>query len=151
MNANDLTTIDQVCAFMSGTQRVVFEVAGDKQGRYDWVRRTLVKFDYSGCGKADRGVLISYLMKVSSYSRAQVKRLIKRYRETGRLTPRQRVNRKLKCPLFRMLKCPLVDKEMAVSIILCISPYLATVPVSLQAHVPTTPPCASLSTGNSPP
>ena len=78
---------------MSGTQRVVFEVAGDKQGRYDWVRRTLVKFDYSGCGKADRGVLISYLMKVSSYSRAQVKRLIKRYRETGRLTPRQRTVR----------------------------------------------------------
>ena len=93
MNANDLTTIDQVCAFMSGTQRVVFEVAGDQQGRYDWVRRTLVKFDYSGCGKADRGVLISYLMKVSSYSRAQVKRLIKRYRETGRLTPRQRTVR----------------------------------------------------------
>ena len=93
MNANDLTSIDQVCAFMSGTQRVVFEVAGDQQGRYDWVRRTLVKFDYSGCGKADRGVLISYLMKVSSYSRAQVKRLIKRYRETGRLTPRQRTVR----------------------------------------------------------
>ena len=61
------------------------------------------------------------------------------------------VNRKLKCPLFRILKCPLVDKEIAVSIILCISPYLATVPVSLQAHVPTTLPCASLSTGNSPP
>ena len=61
------------------------------------------------------------------------------------------VNRKLKCPLFRILKCPLVDKEMAVSIILCISPYLATVSVSLQAHVPTTLPCASLSTGNSPP
>ena len=93
MNANDLTSIDPVCAFMSGTQRVVFEVAGDQQGRYDWVRRTLVKFDYSGCGKADRGVLISYLMKVSSYSRAQVKRLIKRYRETGRLTPRQRTVR----------------------------------------------------------
>ena len=63
----------------------------------------------------------------------------------------QSVNRKLKCPLFRILKCPLVDKEMAVSIILCISPYLATVPVSLQAHVPTTLPCASLSTGNSRP
>ena len=61
------------------------------------------------------------------------------------------VNRKLKCPLFRILKCPLVDKEMAVSIILCISPYLATAPVSLQAPVPTTLPCASPSTGNSPP
>ena len=39
---------------------------------------------------------------------------------------------------------------MAVSIILCISPYLATAPVSSPAPVPTTLPCASLSTGNSP-
>ena len=93
MNANDLTSIDQVNAFLSGTQRVAFEVAGDKRSRYDWVRRTLVKFNYLGCGKADRGVLISYLMKVSGYSRAQVKRLIKQYRDTGRLTPRQRTVR----------------------------------------------------------
>ena len=93
MNANDLTSIDQVRDFLSGTQRVVFEVAGDKQGRYDWVRRTLVKFNYAGCGKADRGVLIRYLMKVSGYSRAQVTRLIKQYRETGRRRPRQRTVR----------------------------------------------------------
>ena len=93
MNANDLTSIDQVSAFLSGTQRVAFEVAGDKRSRYDWVRRTLVKFNYLGCGKADRGVLISYLMKVSGYSRAQVKRLIKQYRDTGRLAPRQRTVR----------------------------------------------------------
>ena len=93
MNANDLTSIDQVSAFLSGTQRVAFEVAGDKRSRYDWVRRTLVKFNYLGCGKADRGVLISYLMKVSGYSRAQVKRLIKQYWDTGRLAPRQRTVR----------------------------------------------------------
>ena len=42
---------------------------------------------------ADKGVLIRYLMKVSGYSRAQVKRLIKHYRETGRLRPRQRTIR----------------------------------------------------------
>ena len=89
MNANDLTRIDQVRAFLAGTQRVAFEVAGDKRSRYDWVRRTLVKFDYPGCNKADKGTLIRYLMKVSGYSRAQVKRLIKQYRETGELTPRR--------------------------------------------------------------
>jgi len=88
MNANELTKIDQVRAFLAGTRRVAFEVAGDKQSRYDWVRRTLVKFNYLGCDKSDKGVLIRYLMKVSGYSRAQVKRLIKQYRETGRLTPR---------------------------------------------------------------
>ena len=57
----------------------------------------------------------------------------------------------IKMSTFQDSKMSLVDKEIAVSIILCISPYLATVPVSLQAHVPTTLPCASLSTGNSPP
>ena len=89
MNANDLTGIDQVRAFLAGTQRVAFEVASDKRGRYDWLRRTLVKFDYLTCNKADKGTLLRYLMKVSGYSRAQVKRLIKQYRETGKLTPRQ--------------------------------------------------------------
>ena len=58
MNANELTTIHQVRAFLAETQQVAFEVAGDKQSRYDWILRTLVKFDYLGCGKADRGVLI---------------------------------------------------------------------------------------------
>ena len=73
MNANDLTSIEQVRDFLAGTQRVAFEVAGDKQSRYDWLRRTLVKFDYLTCDKADKGTLMSYLMKVSGYSRAQVK------------------------------------------------------------------------------
>lgn len=89
MNANELTSIEQVRAFLAGTQRVAFEVAGDKRSRYDWIRRTLVKFDYLGCNKSDKGVLTVYLMKVSGYSLAQVKRLIKQYRETGKLTPRQ--------------------------------------------------------------
>lgn len=88
MNANELTKIDQMRAFLAGTRRVAFEVAGDKQSRYDWVRRTLVKFDYLRRNKADKGTLTAYLMKVSGYSRAQVKRLVKQYRETGRLTPR---------------------------------------------------------------
>ena len=89
MNANDITRIDQARAFLAGAQRVAFEAAGDKRSRYDWVRRTLVKFNYLGCNKSDKGVLTVYLMKVSGYSLAPVKRLIKRDRETGELTPRQ--------------------------------------------------------------
>ena len=61
------------------------------------------------------------------------------------------VNRKLKYPLFRILKCPLVDKEITVSIILGVSQFQPTVPVSSPVRAPTTPPCASLSTGNSRP
>ena len=93
MNANDLTSIDQVCAFMSGTQRWSLRLPATSRGAMTGCGAPWSNSIIQAVAKADRGVLISYLMKVSSYSRAQVKRLIKRYRETGRLTPRQRTVR----------------------------------------------------------
>ena len=90
MNAKDLTTIDQLSAFLEGTQRVAFEVASDKDSRYQWIQRTLVKFRYKSLRKPDKGVLIQYLVKVSGYSRQQITRLVKQYRDTGRLVRRQR-------------------------------------------------------------
>ncbi len=44
MNAEDLTTISQLIAFLEGTQPVAFEVASNKDSRYQWVQRILVKF-----------------------------------------------------------------------------------------------------------
>ena len=90
MNAKDLITIDQLTAFLEGTQRVAFEVASDKDSRYQWIQRTLVKFRYKSLRKPDKGVLIQYLVKVSGYSRQQITRLVKQYRDTGRLVRRQR-------------------------------------------------------------
>ena len=90
MNAKDLTTIDQLSAFLEGTQRVAFEVASDKDSRYQWIQRTLVKFRYKSLHKPDKGVLIQYLVKVSGYSRQQITHLVKQYRDTGRLVRRQR-------------------------------------------------------------
>jgi len=90
MNAEDLTTIDQLAAFLEGTQPVAFEVASNKDSRYRWVQRTLVKFHYLSLSKQDKGVLIRYLMKVSGYSRQQITRLVKQYRDTGRLVRQQR-------------------------------------------------------------
>jgi transposase InsO family protein len=90
MNAEDLTTIDQLIAFLEGTQPVAFQVISDKDSRYQWVQRTLVKFHYLSLSKPDKGVLIRYLMKVSGYSRQQITRLAKQYRDTGRLVRQQR-------------------------------------------------------------
>lgn len=89
MNAEDLTTIDQLIAFLDGTQLVAFEVASNKDSRYQWIQRTLVKFHYLSLSKQDKGVLIRYLMKVSGYSRQQITRLVKQYRDTGRLVRQQ--------------------------------------------------------------
>ena len=78
MNAEDLTTIDQLRAFLAGTQRVAFEVAGDKDARYRWVQKTLVKFHYQTLNRRDKWVLLRYLVKISGYSRQQVMRLVMR-------------------------------------------------------------------------
>ncbi len=90
MNTEDLTPIGQLSAFLQGAQPVAFEVASDKNSRYRWIQRALVKFHYLTLSKQDKGVLIRYLMKVSGYSRQQITRLAKQYRDTGRLVRRQR-------------------------------------------------------------
>ena len=83
MSLEQLTTIDAIRQFLEGTQAVVFSVATHKQARYRWVQKTLVKHRYLLLGKADKGTVTRYLMKVTSYSLAQTKRLIRQYTETG--------------------------------------------------------------------
>ena len=86
MSLEQLTTIDAIREFLDGTQAVAFGVAASKEERYRWVRKTLVELRYYQLGKADKGVVTRYLMKVTGYSPAQVKRLIKQYRQTGTVT-----------------------------------------------------------------
>ncbi len=86
MKLNQLTSIEAVRQFLEGAQAVAFCVANDKQERYQWIQNTLVAFRYSSLGKADKGLLTRYLMKVTNYSHAQIKRLIQQYIKKGRLT-----------------------------------------------------------------
>ena len=90
MNTKELTTIDQLSAFIDGAQPVAFEVLSDKDECYRWLQHSLMKFRYKTLNKHDKGVLIRYLMKVSGYSRPQLTRLLRQYRETGRVVRRQR-------------------------------------------------------------
>ena len=90
MNTKELTTIDQLSAFIDGAQPVAFEVLSDKDECYRWLQHSLMKFRYMTLNKHDKGVLIRYLMKVSGYSRSQLTRLLRQYRETGRVVRRQR-------------------------------------------------------------
>ena len=90
MNAEELKTIEQLRAFLNGTQPVAFEVAGNKDARYRFIQGTLVRFRYRQLGKADKGVVIAYLMKVSGYSRQQITRLVAQYIKAGELRRRQR-------------------------------------------------------------
>ena len=90
MKLEDLTSIDQLTDFLSGTQAVVFSVISDKDACYRWIQGELVKFRYRQLSHHGKGVVIRYLMKISGYSRQQLTRLIAQYRKNGRLQRRQR-------------------------------------------------------------
>lgn len=86
MNADKITNIEQVKAFLAGTTSVLFEVASDKQACYLWISKTLVQLDYHRLGKANKGVVLEYLQRLSGYSRQQLSRLVKSHAETGKLS-----------------------------------------------------------------
>ena len=90
MNLDNLTSIDQLAEFLSGTQTVAFSVLSSPAARYEWVQKTLVRFRYLTLSRRHQGVVIRTLMKVSGYSRQQLTRLIAQYRTTGTLKRRQR-------------------------------------------------------------
>lgn len=88
MKLEELKTIEQLIQFLDGTQAVVFTLNSSKNEHYKWFRRELIRFRYLSLGKADKGVFIRYLIKVSGYSQSQITRLIKQYRITGNIKHR---------------------------------------------------------------
>lgn len=86
MKLEQLTSLETVRQFLEGTQAVAFCVANSKRERYQWIQKTLVSFRYLSLGRTDKGLLTRYLMKVTAYSHAQIKRLIHQYRKQGTIT-----------------------------------------------------------------
>ncbi len=71
MKTEELTTIEHLSNFLEGTQAVAFTISSDKDKRYRWLQRELVRFDYLSLNKPDKGIVIRYLLKVTGYSRQQ--------------------------------------------------------------------------------
>jgi hypothetical protein len=92
MNDAQLHTLDQLRAFLNGTAAVGFSVGANE--RYEFITRILRRFGYSRLRRADRGVVLRFLGRVSGYSRAQLTRLVGRGRRPGPLLkqyPAQRI------------------------------------------------------------
>ena len=84
MDDSRATNIEQIRALVTANQVVRF--AGQRrQEVYEWVERTLVRHQYTGLGRPDKGVLRLYLAQMTGLSRAQMARLISGYQETGRV------------------------------------------------------------------
>src|SRR5210317_493548 len=89
MNDSHIQTLEQVRQFLGGVAVMEITIPSKTEG-YRWIQGTLVRFRYLTLGKADRGLIRRYLQQISGYSRAQIARLIKQYRKTGRIQRRQR-------------------------------------------------------------
>lgn len=74
MTTEQFTTLEQIRDFLSGTQEGTFSMP-TKAARYAFIQALLIRFKYRGLGKAEKGVLLRFLSRVSGYSKVQVKRL----------------------------------------------------------------------------
>ena len=84
LHSQGLQTVDEIRAFLSGSTTFDFELHSREEA-YRWIQDTLRQFGYLRLDRPDRGVVKTYLEKVSGLSRAQLTRLIRQYRDTGRI------------------------------------------------------------------
>lgn len=91
MDDSHATSLEQIRDLVAANSVVRF--AGQRRPEvYGWVEQTLVRHQYAGLSKPDKGVVRLYLAQMTGLSRAQVTRLITGYQQTGRViaTPYQR-------------------------------------------------------------
>jgi transposase InsO family protein len=84
MDDSEAVSLEQIRAFLAGSGEVRF--AGVRRAEvYAWVERTLVRHEYAGLGRADKGVVRKYIARMTGLSRAQATRLITGHRKTGQV------------------------------------------------------------------
>ena len=83
-----IRTLDQVRRFLNVADAPKLQ-AGSREPIYDFIRRTLERFEYHDLRKRDKSLLKTFLARVTGCSRAQLTRLIAQHRETGTIRDRR--------------------------------------------------------------
>jgi transposase InsO family protein len=84
MQNSERLTSEQIHDFLEGTEGVNF-AGQNKREVYGWVERVLVAQEYLQKDKKGRGSIRAYVEKVTGLGSAQVTRLIRQFKETGRV------------------------------------------------------------------
>jgi hypothetical protein len=84
MDDTEATSLEQIRAFLTGSDGMRF--AGQHRDEvYGWTERTLVRQQYAGLNRPEKGLVRRYIARITGLSRAQVTRLITSYAETGQV------------------------------------------------------------------
>lgn len=84
MDDSHIVSVAQIREFLKNSALVNFEGVSRKE-KYQWVENTLNKFGYFKLKKNDRGIVKNYIVQITGFSPAQVGRLIKKKRKTGKV------------------------------------------------------------------
>ncbi|MCC6342938.1 MAG: transposase family protein [Bryobacterales bacterium] len=95
MMERKVLSLEEIQAFLDASEELEFE-GKNRQEVYDWVRRILVGQQYHAMGKVGRGLVRSFIVKLTGLSRAQMTRLIGQYLETGNIA--EKVYRRRRFP-----------------------------------------------------
>jgi hypothetical protein len=66
MEEAKLTTLGQIKAFLDETSEVAFRIPKDERNQF--IERTFKRFGYSPHGKADKGLLLRYIERMTGLS-----------------------------------------------------------------------------------
>jgi len=89
MHDERFVTIAQLEAFTSASHGLNF-VGRTRKQKYAWIERLLARFYYFSLRKRDKATVRKYIMRMTGYGDAQVTRLIRKKRQTKRITPSSR-------------------------------------------------------------
>jgi hypothetical protein len=88
LQTQGLQTLEQVRAFLEGAISVEFE-AHDREAAYGFIAQALTRFRYFHLARAEKGLAVRYLCKVTGFSRQHMTRLIAQFRECGQIRDRR--------------------------------------------------------------
>ena len=87
-----IRTMDQIHRFLKSADTPQLKADG-REPIYDYIRKTLDRFEYHDLRKRDKSLLKTFLARVTGFSRAQLTRLIAQHRETGTIRDRRSTRR----------------------------------------------------------
>lgn len=86
-------SVESIRAWLAGSGGMAF--AGQRRAEvYGWVQRTLVRLEYAGLGRTDKGTVKQYLERMTGLSRAQTTRLIAQYTRSGQVQAQKYIRHK---------------------------------------------------------
>jgi hypothetical protein len=96
MNNVHMQDIEEVREFLKGNKRREFVIA-TREDKYEFIRDTLIGLRYKTLKKKDKGIVKTFLLKVTRYEDKQLKRLIQIWKNKGlRYTKRKAVGASVK-------------------------------------------------------